>query len=185
MASAWRAQLQPASYNGITFYVRVQTRVGGNRLVAHEFPKKNIPWTENMGRRVRRWPITGYLVYSPVHMPDVFGQRDALLEELENGQIGTLILPTGLHKMSDEPPGAVEVETFGMIERQEEGGYVELEMMFVEAGQPVSSQPFTYTPGNVVSAAQNATTAFAGSNDITDPVTTPQPGAGSGGIGAA
>jgi prophage DNA circulation protein len=48
----WRLQLVPASYNGASFYVEVQSRSGGFRLVVHEFPKKDIGWTESMGHRV-------------------------------------------------------------------------------------------------------------------------------------
>lgn len=140
MADAlWQQQLVQASYNGVVFYIEMQVRAGGNRLVPHEFPKKNIPWVEPMGRRIRHWPITGYLIYSPVNMPDVFGQRDALIAQLRSSGPGVLVLPTGLQNMSDEPPGQVYVDTYSVIERQERGGWVEFDMVFIEAGQTVSS----------------------------------------------
>ena len=124
--SAWRNQLVPASYNGVLFYVELQSRASGYRLVPHEFPKRDIPWTENMGRRVRHWQVHGYLVYSPVNMPDVFGQRDELIAQLETPGAGVLVLPTGLQNMNDESPGAVEVDTYAVTEHRDRGAGLNL-----------------------------------------------------------
>jgi prophage DNA circulation protein len=171
-------QLQPASYNGAPFYVEVQSRGSGFRLVPHEFPKANIPWTENMGRRVRHWPVEAYLIYSPVLMPNVFQARDALIAALETPGPGVLVLPTGLQNMSDEAPGAVEVDTYTVTERRERGGWVEFAIAFVEAGQPISTQPYADTAGQVTSAAQNVQAAAASSTDLNTPAGVPaQPGA--------
>jgi len=162
----WKLNLRPASYNGVLFYVEVQARQGGFRLVPHEFPKKNIPWSENMGRRVRHWAITGYLVYSPALMPDVFAQRDALIAALDTPGPGLLVLPTGLHIMDDEPPGLVMVDAWTIVERQEAGGWCSAEMMFLEAGQAPSSLSGGDTQSVSTAAAQNAITASKNSGDL-------------------
>jgi prophage DNA circulation protein len=165
----WQTELVPASYNGAPFYVEVQTCAGGFRLAPHEFPKKNIPWVENMGRRVRHWSINGYLIYSPIRMPDVLGARDNLIAALETPGQGLLILPTGLEEMYDEPPGAVMVDTYSVIEHRERGGWCEFEMVFIEAGQTVSSQPVADTAANVLAQAQGLNSTAASSTDITSP----------------
>lgn len=59
--------LQPASYKGVPFYVETGGRSSGRRIVPHEFPKKdNYPYSEDMGRRIRRFAVTAYIIYSPV-----------------------------------------------------------------------------------------------------------------------
>ena len=144
----------------------MQARSGGFRLVVHEFPKKDIGWTESMGRRMRHWPVTAYLVYSPVNMPDVFGARDAMIAALETPGQGVLVLPTGLQNMNDEPPGAVTVDTWTVVERQERGGWCAFEIVFVEAGQTISTQPFADTASTANTAAANSKTAAAASSDM-------------------
>ena len=58
--------LQPASYNGVPFHVETAGRASGRRIVPHEFPKKDIPTAEDLGRRIRRFAVTAYIIYSPV-----------------------------------------------------------------------------------------------------------------------
>ena len=120
-----------------------------------------------MGRRVRHWPVTAYLVFSPVNMPDVFGARDALIAALETPGGGILVLPTGLEVMSDEAPGAVSVDTWTVVERQERGGWCAFEIVFVESGQTISTLPFADTASTTTTAAANSQTAAAGSSDMT------------------
>lgn len=158
--------LAPASYNGVTFHVEVDSRASGRRVVPHEYPKKNIPLAEDMGRRIRKWAVTGYIIYSPVICPNWQQIRDDLIAELEADGDGVLVLPTGLQNMSDEPPGAVIVENYIVTEHREKGGYCEIEMTFLEAGQ--SSQAGTAnTQAAVNTAANNAETNTTSSVDMT------------------
>src|SRR3954465_13549542 len=92
----WRQRLQPATYNGIEFKVETQAKASGRRIVSHEFPKRDTPWAEDMGRRQRRFIIQAYIIYSPVNMPDYQAARDALVVEFEKEGPGYLVLPTGL-----------------------------------------------------------------------------------------
>src|SRR6185437_10775707 len=50
-----RDELLPVSFDGHEFFMEVGSREGGNRLVVHQFPKKDSPYTENMGRRANDW----------------------------------------------------------------------------------------------------------------------------------
>ena len=62
----------------------------------HPFPKKDAPYTENMGRRPIELRVRGYLVQSS-RRPDYRPARDALQARLEKGMAGKaaqLQLPT-------------------------------------------------------------------------------------------
>lgn len=125
----WKLNLQPASYKGVQFHVEADTRSGGRRLVPHEFPKKDVPYTEDMGRRVRRFSIVGYIVG-----PDYQQTRDTLVTAFEDDAAGDLNHPTY------QFPGQVLVDTYSMTETRERGGYVQFEAMFIEAGQGIEVQ---------------------------------------------
>jgi prophage DNA circulation protein len=171
----WRLNLQPASFNGVGFYVEVQNRAGGRRQAPHEFPKKDIGWTEDMGRRLRRWNVAAYLIYSPERMPDWQSQRDLLIAQLEAEGPGLLILPTGLQNMTDEPPGQVVVDNYTFLERRERGGWCEFEINFIEAGQSPSTNVTTNTQATATSAAQNTLSAAQQSNDLSSYGNSPTP----------
>jgi prophage DNA circulation protein len=170
----WRLNLQPASYNGIPFYVNVDSKSSGQRNVVHEFPKKNTPYTELMGRRARKFTISAYVLYSPELNPDYQGNRDALDAALEadedTGAPGVLVHPL----MGED---IVVVDTYNVIERVERGGMAEFEISFVEAGVAPSSSIGADTQSASNAAAQSAITSFQGSSDITQ--------LGPGGIGHA
>src|ERR1035437_4775229 len=124
--------LQAASYNGIPFFVEANSRASGRRTVTKEIPKSNNPsLTEDMGRRIRKFAVTAYIIYSPVLDPDWEASRDALIAACEADGTGTLMLPTML--ADDVMP--VIVDTYSVTEHQAKGGYAEFTINFIEAGQ--------------------------------------------------
>src|SRR5689334_22416343 len=124
----WRAELQPASFKGAGFHVDAGGKGSGRRNVLHEFPKKNVPYAEDMGRKARAFTVTAYVISGP-NTADYRAERDALEAALESEGPGILVLPTR---------GAVQVQVgpYTSTERRERGGYAEFEITFVEAGQP-------------------------------------------------
>jgi len=151
----WRRNLQPASFRGVPFYVHIDAKAGGRRVVLHEFPMQNTPYAEDMGRRARRFRVTAYILYSPVLIPDYQGARDALIAALESdGAAAQLIHPTlGVD--------TVVVDTYAVTERLEEaGGYSEFEIEFLEAGTTAFSTPTANTNSAVNTTAQNAIQTF-------------------------
>lgn len=164
----WRLRLQPASFNGVEFHVEVGSRSSGRRNAPHEFPKKDIPYTEDMGRRARTFVIAGYVVG-----PDFESQRDALVAELERETNGTLVLPTSFDQK------IVVCDRYSIVERRDRGGFAELEMVFIEAGQDPSTLVSLDTQSNVNNVVGSVTGAatsylnstlsstFIGSSDIT------------------
>lgn len=153
--AAWRERLRPASFRGAGFHVEVGAFAGGRRVALHEFPKRNTPYGEDMGRRARRFPVTGYIVDT-----DYIPLRDQLIAALEAEGGATLVLPTSA-------PQTVICDGFSAIERRDRGGFVEFEMTFVEAGS-LSSASMTATAdtaGAVNTAADSAGDASASTLD--------------------
>lgn len=120
--SPWRARLRPASFRGVPFHVEVGGRSAGRRLAFHEYPKRDTPYTEDLGRRGLAIPVTGYCIG-----PYFLDERDELLDALDAEGAGTLVHPTLGEFLVKVGPCASQ-------ERRERGGYVEFEMQFFEAG---------------------------------------------------
>ena len=157
MPAPWRLELMPASFNGAEFHVEINAKSSGRRVAMHEFAKKDVPYAEDMGRRARRFVVTGYIVQSPYNGFDYRPERDALVAELEREGPGVLVLPTQIILPTDGP---VQVDTYTVHESRERGGYAEFDMAFVEAGVTPSSGPYTDTQSVVNASADDATDVF-------------------------
>jgi prophage DNA circulation protein len=151
MVAQWRMNLQPASLDGVVFHVDINARSGGRRNALHEFPKKDAPYDEDMGRRARKFPVTGYIIG-----PDYTSGRDDMLSVLEAEGPHQLVLPTALNADVQ----SVNVDTYSMTERRERGGIVEFDINFVEAGSSDFTQNVTDTQSAAVGAAQTAVPQF-------------------------
>lgn len=82
-------RLVGASFRGVTFFVDSSERAGGRRTVVHEFPLRDDPFVEDLGRRARTFRIDGYVLGD-----DYLAQRDALLAKLEDTEgPGELVHP--------------------------------------------------------------------------------------------
>ena len=150
----WKLNLQPASYNGVGFFVNVGSRVGGRRIINHEYPKRDTPYAEDMGRKSRRFTVTGYVIG-----PNYTDDRDVLISELELEGPGTLVLPTGLERVGTS---RVTIENFGVTERVERGGEAVFEMSFMEAGVNTSTISVSDTAGAV---SKNVDSAVGSTSD--------------------
>jgi prophage DNA circulation protein len=115
-------RLVPASFASVRFHVEQQARSGGQRTVLHEYPKRDEPFAEAMGRHAYRYQMTGYLIGPNYHLT-----KRALVKALE-GEGGTLIDP-----YLAEPRKFI-CERFSVTETRERGGYCTFEMAFVELG---------------------------------------------------
>lgn len=156
----WRDILlrEPASFRNVIFHVEDIGKSSGRRIVVHEYPKRSNalgPYAEDMGLHARRFNISGYLVYRPSNpVYDYVGQRQRLNDALEKEDSGRLIHPV-------MAPGGMMVacERFTMTETRDRGGYTKFDMMFVEAGNPVSAIGFINPLADVATKAQSLETA--------------------------
>lgn len=155
--------LIPASFRGMPFHVDVGAKVSGRRNVVHEYPKRDDPYTEDMGRRARRFQISAYVIGSFYVL-----ERDALVAALELEGAGTLIHPT---------MGAMQVvcDGYSVSESREEGGMARFEIQFVEAGTTPFSPATANTSAATSSAADTAGQAAATSANAAIENYTPVP----------
>ncbi|WP_066651745.1 MULTISPECIES: DNA circularization protein [Sphingomonas] len=122
--------LLPASFRGAPFAVINDDVGGGRRVVVHQYPGRDTPWTEDMGREARRFRFRGFIVDGDV----VFAggpiqlQRLLLLAALEKGGEGTLTHPTlGILN--------VRVSRFSIGADLGAGRVSDLDIEFVESGK--------------------------------------------------
>jgi prophage DNA circulation protein len=163
----WRLQLVPASFAGVQFHVEHQGRSGGRRVVLHEYPKRNTPYAEDMGRSAFRYQVTGYLIGPSYHTG-----KKALMIALDNSEGGTLMDP-----YLAEPLNCI-CERYNVSETRERGGYCTFEMSFVELGSPGNTPEQISTAFQTRSAASDTGSSAAGVLDGGTP-------SGQGGIGHA
>ena len=118
----WRDKYRPGSFRGVKFLTERSDSEGGRRVVTHEFPQRDTPWTEDLGRRAKRWTIDCLLIGQ-----QYMDGRDALEAALELPGAGRLIHPYLGEK-------TVRVDFYRLSESTEEGGMARFSIDFVEAG---------------------------------------------------
>jgi len=129
----WRDELLPASFRGALFHVETGSKESGRRIVVHEFPKRDIPYAEDMGRRSMEFSVRGYCVTFPVDTSiDLYSRdyriaRDALIGALEQEGPAVLQLPT-------IKPMMVVCPQYRWSEETRAGGFCTFDMSFVEYG---------------------------------------------------
>ena len=147
--------LLPASFRGVPFAVRTSSSTVGRRVALHQYPGRDDPWAEDMGRAARRWRFNGFLVSNdPVYAGGpVILQRALLIAALEKKGPGTLTHPTlGLLTVS--------VESATIADPLEAGTYSELEIVFVEAGKQKFPTILASTGAKLLTAANLAKLAI-------------------------
>lgn len=148
--------LLPASFRGVPFAVRTSSAAYGRRLALHQYPGRDDPWAEDLGRSARRWRFSGFLVTGDAVYAGgpVALQRTLLIAVLEAKGSGTLTHPTlGLL--------TVAVESAQVTDPLEAGSYCELELTFVEAGKQKFPQALVSSGSKLLSAANLAKIAVA------------------------
>lgn len=83
-----QAQLRPADFGGVSFFVDSASEDYGVRAVVHEFPNSNQHFTENLGRKARMIRVEGYFVGE-----DWLASRDKMIVISESGSPHTLRHP--------------------------------------------------------------------------------------------
>jgi len=127
---AWTDQLQTASFRGIPFGVLSAEGSFGRRLAVHEYPFRDKPWIEDLGRATRRISFRAFLVTdSKIYGGgDVLLQRARLIGAAESYGPGTLVHPS-LGELT------VSLSNLAIVEKVDEGRYFELSLQFFESGQ--------------------------------------------------
>jgi prophage DNA circulation protein len=161
----WRDSLVPASFRNVVFHVEMGSMSSGRRTVVFEYPKRDLPYSEDMGRSARRWQFTAYLLLRDKGIPNfnIIRQRNDLLAACEKELAGLLIHP-------DLGQEFVMCERYTYSEQRERGGYMAFDLQFVEAGVPALSQSFQNAMQQIQQAAGNAeNTGIAQLGDALNP----------------
>jgi DNA circularisation protein len=133
----WRLRgLLLASFKGAYFHVEQQGRSSGRRTVVHEYPKRDIPFAEDMGRHAIRYQMTGYVIEMDRRNElDYQVAKNRLIRVLESEDAGELrdpYMPATEHLAY--APLLFMCERYTVTETRERGGVATFEMLFVEAG---------------------------------------------------
>jgi len=168
--TAWRDALLPAAFRGALFHVEVGAQQNGRRIVVHEFPKRDVPYPEDMGRSAKQWHVRGYVIAYPIdtglplYQRDYRQARNALIAALEADGPATLQLPT-------IPPVVVVSSQYRWTEEQRFGGFCAFDMSFIEYGNPsgLAAQPSATSALNDQAAAMKTQvlSVLAGATEIT------------------
>ncbi len=134
-----KRQLVGASFRGVPFLVETTEQNGGRRAVVHEFPLRDEPFVEDMGRRARTFRIDGYVIGDTY-----LEKRDALLTALEDtAGPGELVHP---YRGGNRVIRAICVECH-VRETRADGGMATFSLEFVETPAQAA------VPTSVVDAA--------------------------------
>lgn len=149
---AWQDQLRKASFRGVPFYVDGAEGVFGRRTVPHEYPQRDKPYVEDLGRKARTLTVEA-LVLGDEYM----AARDRLLDAIEQAGPGTLVHPY-LGELS------VSVTECKLRESTAEGGVARFTLTCIESGEVTFPTQVADTAGAVTAAADaaevQATAAF-------------------------
>lgn len=125
---AWRDDLRVASFRGAQFRVETASIGVGRRLARHEYPQRDLPYLEDMGRKAREYKVEAFVVGD-----DYMLQRDELLAAIEEAGSGQLVHP--YHGTL-----VVTVADCQITESTAHGGLAKFSINFVEAGKPVEPE---------------------------------------------
>ncbi|MDR3438948.1 DNA circularization N-terminal domain-containing protein [Telmatospirillum sp.] len=150
---SWADNLHQASFRGVPFGVQTETTQGGRRQAIHEYPYRDTPWPEDMGKAARHNQVVGFLLENDAIYGggDVLVQRDQMLAACEASGPGTLVHPT-LGTLT------VSLLEFAITQKWDAGRYFELSLSFVEAGGRIYPSVAVSTGQAVLTAATSCDT---------------------------
>lgn len=152
---AWRDNYRAATFRGVGFFVATADSSHGRRQAVHETAQRDIPYTEDLGRKSREFGITGYLLGKDYDLA-----REELIKVCEQAGPGVLVHPYR---------GELTVVCRGLTvsESSEEGGKCTISMTFLEAGE--ASYPSAKVDSvNAISEKGNEVTEAAKENFVSD-----------------
>jgi prophage DNA circulation protein len=143
------ALMLPAVWRGVPFLVREESIRVGRRVAMHEYPYRDMPWPEDMGRAPRILSFSARLVGD-----DVILQRTVFAAACELKGAGLLIHPT----LGPMKCALLEPPTIRMAALRE----VEFELTFVEAASRLYPNLLVDTQNAILVAAAAAVLTIAG-----------------------
>lgn len=139
----WKDKLQPATFRGVPFEVEGDDMEAGRRTQVHEYPQRDKPYAEDLGRATRKITLTAFVIGL-----EYMAARDKLLGAIEEAGPGTLVHPWyGSLQVS--------VESCRVRHHRADGGHCSFDLAFVEAGELTFPTAASSTGGQVRMAAED------------------------------
>lgn len=88
---SWRTRIDPelrGSYRGASFWVERSSGKAGRRWLIHEYPRRDKPYSEDMGRRAKEWRLTFFTAGDNYDR-----ERDKLLKAFDEPGAAALVHP--------------------------------------------------------------------------------------------
>lgn len=120
---SWRDELREASFRGVTFHVDSASSDFGRRIIPHEYPLRDLPYVEDMGRKLRQLRVEAIIIGT-----DYMAARDALIAAIEQAGPGKLV-----HPYYGELQASVA--SCLVAESTREGGMARISIDFLESGE--------------------------------------------------
>lgn len=136
----WRDSLRQACFRDADFLVLTGETAVGRRIARHEYPQRDTPYMEDMGKKAREYKIEAFILG-----PDYIPGRDALIAALEKPGAGQLVHPWLGEKQ-------VTALSASITESTQDGGFCRVTIEFIEAGK--EEEPHT-TPDTEAAVAQS------------------------------
>ncbi|ECY3258286.1 hypothetical protein AU577_16905 [Salmonella enterica subsp. enterica serovar Alachua] len=130
----WYETLQPASFRGVPFAVTSGQSNFGRKTALHEYPYRDKPWVEDLGKGTRKFSLQGFLVENSLVYGggDVIVQRNNLIAACETSGSGTLVHPSYGELTVSIPDGGLQV-----TEQWDGGRCFEFTLNVIESGVKV------------------------------------------------
>lgn len=147
MAEKLSKNLRPASFRGVPFQVDSTDMGAGRRTTLHEYPQRDKPWVEDLGRAAREIAFEAFVVGA-----DYVDQANRLLSAIEEPGSGALIHPWF-------GTLTVSLKDLARVTFNRELGYARFSLSFVEAGELTFPAAGSATASQSRLAAANIETA--------------------------
>ena len=150
---SWLDQMQDGSFRGVPFLLDEEclTQIG-RRGQLHEYPLRDTPYGEDLGRRARRFNVDCLVIGD-----DYMDQRDALIAALETKGAGTLVHPYYGTK------SVVVLDAVEVRESTRFGGMARFRIPFEESGEKLEPATTTDTTSVVNTQSASAMSQLASS----------------------
>lgn len=147
MAEKLSKNLRPASFRGVPFQVDSTDMGAGRRTTLHEYPQRDKPWVEDLGRAAREVAFEAFVVGA-----DYVDQANRLLAAIEEPGSGALIHPWF-------GTLTVSLKDLARVTFNRELGYARFSLSFVESGELTFPAAGSSTASQSRLAAANIETA--------------------------
>lgn len=156
-ASSLAEKLQPASFRGVPFKVDSTEMGAGRRTQLHEYPQRDKPYVEDLGRATRDVTFTAFVVGA-----DYVEQANKLLGALETAGPGTLVHPWfGTLTVSVKDPARVSFDAGLGVARFSMSFYESGELTFPSAAASTEAQSRLAASNLEVAAVDDFSSKFS------------------------